>query len=227
MKNMKNSNFFLNLTVIYCVCLIVSNISAVKLVSVGIFMFPAAVFLFPITYITNDILAEVYGYEKAKSVIWTGFSMNLAAVLFLWATTMLPSPVFFEGSAAYKTVLSNTPRMLIASLAAYLCGSFINAFIVSKLKRKTNGKHMALRLILSTLVGEGLDSMIFITIAFVGDMPIQSLLTMIATQASIKVLYEIILYPLTKSVINKIKTSEDIDTIDENVKYNPFKVIKN
>jgi len=218
-----NSTFFLNLTVVYCVCLIVSNITAFKIVGIGSFVFPAAVFLFPITYITNDILAEVYGYEKARPVIWTGFLMNLLAVAFLWSTTYLPSPVFFEGGDAYKAVLSSTPRMLAASLTAYLCGSFINAFTVSKLKIATKGKFLGFRLILSTVLGEGIDSIIFITIAFIGQMPFPSLLTMIATQAVIKILYEIILYPITKIIINKIKRAENIDAMDTSIKsYNPF-----
>jgi len=217
----KHSAFFLNLTVIYCVCLIISNITAVKIVGIGNFVFPAAVFLFPVAYITNDILAEVYGYEKAKTVIWTGFSTNLVAVLFLWATTYLPSPVFFDGSEAYKSMLSSTPRMLIASLVAYLFGSFINAFIVSRLKTATKGKQMALRLILSTIVGETIDRALFITIAFLGQ--VDNLIMMIATQATIRIIYEIILYPLTKIVIGKIKKAENIDAIDENIQYNPFK----
>ena len=224
MTNEKNSSFFLNLTVVYCICLIISNISAFKLVEIGTFVFPAAVFLFPVAYITNDILAEVYGYKKTKTVIWTGFLMNLIAVAFLWLSTMLPSPVFFsEGSGAYSAVLSSTPRMLAASLTAYLCGSFINAFVVSKLKIATKGKLLALRLILSTALGEGLDSLIFITIAFYGQMPFPNLLIMIGTQAIIKILYEIVLYPVTKAIINKIKKAENIDVVDTDIKnYNPF-----
>jgi uncharacterized integral membrane protein (TIGR00697 family) len=180
-------------------------------------MFPAAVLLFPVTYIANDILSEIYGFTKTRKIIWLGFFINFFTVAFFALTLLLPSPSFFEGSAAYAAVLGSTPRVLGASLCAYLAGSFLNASTVSRLKaaaEKQSGRQirpagsLAFRLILSTIIGESTDSVIFITLAFIGSMPLSSLKTMIFTQATIKILYETALYPLTRTVILKLRKKE-------------------
>lgn len=202
-----NSDLFLFIGMLFTACLIVSNITSFKVVQIGGAQLPAAVFLFVITYILNDVIAEVYGYEKAKRIIWTGFGLNLFVVLYFQFTIWLPATAGSTGADAYATVLGNTPRMLAASLAAYLAGSFLNAKIMVVMK-KLNEKQLFARCITSTFFGELVDSIFFITIGFIGILPTSVVITMIITQAAFKTLYEVIAYPLTRSVIKKIKQIE-------------------
>ena len=144
-KRMKEpvSMLFCLLTVLFTVCLIVSNLIAGKIFSIGgVVTLPAAVLLFPVTYILGDVFTEVYGFKKARNVIWTGFAMNLFAVLIYLAAVALPAPAFFEDQEAYRTVLWSTPRVLAASFTGYLVGEFSNSFVLSKLKVLTKGKRL-------------------------------------------------------------------------------------
>lgn len=160
--------------------------------------------IFPVIYIVNDVLAEVYGYEKARRVILLGFVMNLIAVVCYNVTIWLPAPVFFENSEAFSIVLGSTLRLLVASFIAYLVGSLVNAKLMVILKKWNEGL-LFLRCILSTLFGEGLDALIFIFIGFFGTMPTEALLLMIVAQAVFKTVYEIIVYPLTRYVIVRVR----------------------
>ena len=184
--------------------LIISNILAFKTFTFFDIILPCAVIVFPIIYIVNDILAEIYGFRKARRVIFLGFIMNLLAVILYAIAIALPAPVFFEGSEAFRLVLSNSPRVLLASFTAYLFGSILNAYVMTYLKDKAE-KYLFIRCIASTICGEGLDAILFITIAFYNTMPITALIIMIISQAAFKTVYEIITYPVTKSVINYIK----------------------
>lgn len=195
-------------TVLFVTCLLLSNVAAFKMIQVGPFVLTSAVILFPITYIVNDVLAEVYGYEKAKFTIKLGFLMNLLMVVFFAVTIWWPAPVWFEHGSAYALVLGNTPRILCASLIAYLVGNTMNAKVLCKMKA-SGGKSLFARCFTSTLVGEFLDSIVFITIGFYGVMPNNELLLMIVTQATFKTLYEAIGYPLTKIVIKKVEAYEN------------------
>lgn len=197
------------LTGMFCASLIISNILAFKTFSFyGDIVLPCAVIIFPLTYIINDVLAEVYGFSKAKTVILLGFLMNLVAVLCYTIAILLPSPVYFDGQEAFALVLSNTPRILIASFIAYLVGSLLNSYSMVKMKEKYE-PHLFGRCICSTIIGEGVDACLFITIAFFGTMPNTMLLIMIIAQATFKTVYEIIIYPFTRYVINKIKKLEE------------------
>lgn len=194
---------------LFVTCLLLSNIAAFKMIAVGPLTLTAAVILFPITYIINDLLAEVYGYKKAKSTIVMGFAMNILMVTFFMVTIALKAPVWFEYSEEYALVLGNTPRLLCASLIAYLCGNTLNAKVLCKMK-ESGGKSLFARCVLSTLVGEFVDSIIFVTIGFMGTMPNDAMLTMIVTQASFKTVYEIIIFPVTQEIIKYVKRVEGI-----------------
>ncbi len=192
------------ITGIFCVCLIISNILASKTFIINNIVLPSAIIIFPIVYLINDILTEIYGFNLAKRVIFLGFFMNLVAVISYQITILLPGtdPIV---SNAFNIVLGSTPRILIASLVSYLTGSYINAYLMKLMKSKWDN-YLFARCFLSTLFGESLDSIIFITIAFVGTIPTIELITMIICQAIFKISYEVIVYPLTKYVINWMNT---------------------
>ena len=198
-------DFYAVLSGVFCASLIVSNILAFKTFSLGSIVLPTAVIMFPIVYIVNDVLAEVYGFEKTKKVIITGFVMNFIAVIAYNIAIALPAPVFFNGADAFALVLSNSARVLLASMSAYLVGSISNAKVMEILKLKQGEKGLMARCVLSTLVGESLDALIFITIAFIGTMDTVSLITMIVSQAMFKTIYEIVFFPVTKKVIGAVK----------------------
>ncbi len=223
MKN-KVSVLFMLAGILFATCLLISNILASKIVMVGPWSAPAGVLIFPLAYIINDVIAEVWGYQKARLIIWAGFGVNLLAILFFSIGVAVTAAPFYENQEAFATVLGNTPRIVAASLLAYLFGSFLNAFIMSKFKVITHGKGFSLRAILSTLAGEGVDSLIFISVAFAGVFPVNVILTMIFTQALIKTVYEIAVLPLTILVVKKVKQLEGEDTFDFSVSYNPFRL---
>lgn len=223
MKN-KVSVLFMLAGILFATCLLISNILASKIMMVGPWAAPAGVLIFPLAYIINDVIAEVWGYQKARLIIWAGFGVNVLAVLFFSAGIAVPAAAFWTGQEAFATTLGSAPRIVAASLLAYLLGSFLNAFVMSKFKVLTRGKGFSVRAVVSTLVGEGADSLIFITIAFAGIFPLQVLLTMIATQALIKTVYEIAVLPLTIWVVRKVKEVEGVDTFDYSVSYNPFRL---
>lgn len=217
----RDYKYFTLVTAIFVTVLIISNIIAVKLFKVGSFILPAAVILFPVSYIFGDILTEVYGYANARRVIWTGFLCNLIAVLAIWLGGLLPnlSP---DGQTAYNSILGFTPRLLVASFIAYLVGEFLNSFVLAKLKITTKGRFLWIRTIGSTIVGEGADSAIFITIAFAGILPGAALLTTILSQWLFKVAYETLATPLTYLVVNFLKKKENEDYYDRHTNFSPI-----
>ena len=215
------SRLFMMIAVTYVTCLLLSNLIAGKMWAVTeSITLPAAVILFPVTYILGDVFTEVYGFKNARTVIWLGFGASFFAVAIYLIVIALPHPAFFEAQDAYRTVLGTTPRVAAASFIGYLFGEFSNSMILSKLKVKTNGRWLWVRTILSTVVGEGFDSVIFITISFFGTMENGVLLRMILFQYLFKVLYEIIFTPATYAVTGWLKKKEQIDTYDHDVKYN-------
>lgn len=203
-ENMTKTELYAMLCGIFTASLIVSNIIAGKTFDFFSFTLPCGVVIFPVIYIVNDVLAEIYGYENARKVIILGFLMNIVAVICYQITILLPAPVFFENSEAFSIVLGSTFRLLIASFAAYLVGSIVNAKLMVYLKKWDEDK-LFFRCIVSTLFGEGLDAIVFIFIGFLGTMPLEALLLMIVAQALFKTIYEIIVYPLTRTVIIKIR----------------------
>lgn len=213
---------FLILACFFVTSLLISNIIAGKLVTFQGITLPAAVILFPLTYIFGDVLTEVYGFKKTRLIIWTGFGANLFMALVFMLTVALPYPDFWHGQNAYATVLGFTPRLVLASLVAYFAGEFSNSTVLSRLKVKTQGRNLWLRTIGSTIVGEGVDTLLFIFIAFGGSLPFGALGGMMLAQYLWKVVYEIAVTPLTYLLVGWVKQKEQLDVFDTQIKYNPF-----
>ncbi len=218
------SSWFVLITAVFLTCLITANITAVKLVTVFGLVLPAAIIIFPISYIFGDVLTEVYGYRQARRVIWLGFVCNLIAVVAIWVGQVLPAASFWDGQAAYERILGYTPRLLAASFLAYLVGEFANSFVLAKMKIATNGRWLWTRTIGSTLVGQGLDSLVFITLAFAGTIPLAGLASAVVTQWLAKSVYEAAVTPLTYTVVNFLKRREGLDVYDHETRFNPLLV---
>lgn len=217
-----HSSRFVLLVALFVTCLITANIMAVKLVVLGGLILPAAIVIFPISYIVGDVLTEVYGYSKARRVIWLGFICNAVAVLALWLGQILPPAVFWKDQAAYEAILGSTPRILFASFLAYLVGEFSNAYVLARLKVATRGRHLWLRTIGSTLVGQGLDSLVFMVAAFAGTIPGHALATAVVVQWLAKSSYEAAATPVTYLVVNRLKRKEGVDHYDQHTRFNPL-----
>ena len=207
-------------TAIFVTCLITANVIAVKIISIGPLILPAAIIVFPLSYIFGDILTEVYGYRQARRVIWLGFLCNLIFVAFNWIGQVLPPASFWGGQEAYETILGYTPRLLVASFCGYFVGEFANSFVLAKMKVLTKGRWLWSRTIGSTIVGEGLDTLIFITFAFIGTPSF--VLVMILYHWLVKVGIEAVATPFTYMVVNFLKKKEAIDTYDYETNFNPF-----
>jgi uncharacterized integral membrane protein (TIGR00697 family) len=221
------------ITALFVVILVVSNIIAVKIVHILGLSLPAAVILFPVEYIFGDVLTEVYGYARARQVIWTGFFCNLVAVGAFWIGGLLPAVPFWSAGVfktpetaqqAYQAILGFTPRLLLASFTAYLVGEFLNSFVLARLKITTKGRFLWIRTISSTIVGEGADSAIFITTAFWGIFSPGNIGISILSQWCFKVVYETLATPLTYLVVNALKKAEQEDYFDQGTDFNPLKV---
>ena len=210
--------------ILFAACLLISNILAIKIIMIGPWAAPAGVLIFPVSYIIGDVVTEVWGFRKARLIIWAGFAVNLIAILFYSLSISIPSAPFWINQNAYATVLQYSPRIALASIVAYLFGSFINAYVMSRVKVLTSGKSFSLRAVVSTIAGEGIDSMIFMSVAFIGLIPGKNLMVMIGTQATLKIVYEIIVLPFTILVVKWLKKQERIDTYDTEISYNPFKI---
>jgi uncharacterized integral membrane protein (TIGR00697 family) len=215
---------FLVIAAVFATTLVVSNIIAVKIAGIAGLTISVSFVLFPISYIFGDILTEVYGYAAARRVIWLGFACNVLAVIAIWLGQILPSASFWENQAAYETILGATPRLLVASFIAYLFGEFLNSFVLAKLKVATAGRWLWLRTITSTVVGQGVDSVIFITLAFVGTMAGGDLARTIVTQWLAKSAYEALATPLTYAAVSYLKRLEGVDTYDRDTNFNPLSV---
>lgn len=216
------SIWFVSLTALFVTCLIVANILAVKLIDVFGMTLPAGIIIFPLSYIVGDVLTEVYGYRQMRRVIWLGFGCNALLVVALELGRILPSSSFWMGQAAYEQTLGQTPRILLASFLAYLVGGFANSFLLAKMKVATNGRWLWMRTTGSTLVGEGLDSLIFVSVAFIGTMPGYALAASITTQWMAKTLYEVVAMPVTYIVVGFLKTREGVDAYDRSTTFNPL-----
>ena len=182
MEGTKYSHWLVIVVAVFVTCLITANIIAVKLVDLFGLILPAAIFIFPLSYITGDVLTEVYGYRQARKVIWLGFMCNVIVVLAISVAQVLPAASFWDGQKAYERILGYTPRIVAASFLAYLVGEFANSFVLAKLKIATQGRWLWMRTIGSTLVGQGLDSMVFISLAFAGTIPVHALTLAVVTQ---------------------------------------------
>jgi len=216
------SIWFVIIVAIFITCLITANIAAVKLIGVFGFVLPAGTIIFPMSYIFGDVLTEVYGYRQARRVIWLGFLCNFILVVALWIGQVLPPASFWDGQKAYERILGYTPRLLVASFLAYLVGEFANSFVLAKMKIATKGRWLWTRTIGSTVVGEGLDSFVFMTLAFAGTIPMVALSIAVLTQWLVKSFYEAAVTPLTYIVVNFLKRKEGVDIFDYDTKFNPL-----
>lgn len=218
------SPLFVAATGLFIACLVAANIISVKLIAIGGWFVPAGVVIFPVSYILGDVLTEVYGYRSARRVIWLGFLCNLVVVAAIWVAGLWPAAPFWKDQPAWDAILGFTPRLLAASFVAYLIGEFANSFVLARMKIATQGRWLWSRTIGSTIVGEGLDSLVFITIAFAG-LPNFDLTTAILTQWTIKVIYEVAATPLTYLVVTYLKRKEGIDVYDRDTQFNPLALV--
>ena len=215
---------FMVLGMLFTVCLIVSNIIEQKLILIGSVEATAGLLIFPISYIINDLIAEVWGYRKVRLIIWNGFLMNFLAVIVFKISIWVPGSENFSNQEAFASVLGNTQRIVIASFIAFLFGAFLNAFVMSKMKIMQRGRGFSIRAVVSTLVGEGADSIVFFTIAFSGLIPFNDMWVLILTQTGMKTGYEIIALPITNKLVKWVKKREEVDVFDTEISYNPLKI---
>ena len=208
--------------ILFCVCLIAANLLETKVIEVCGLSLTCGLLVFPISYIINDCIAEVWGFEKARIIIWSGFAMNFFVVALGLIAVQLPAAPFWEGEAHFNFVFGMAPRIVVGSLLAFLVGSFLNAYVMSKMKLRNQGRYFSLRAIASTLVGETADSLIFFPIAFWGLIGVKELAGMMAAQIVLKSRYEGLVLPLTIRVVKAVKRMEDTDVYDEGVSYSIF-----
>ena len=222
--NSKVSVPFMLLGILFNVCLIAANLLETKVIQVFGITVTAGLIVFPISYIINDCIAEVWGFKKARLIIWSGFVMNFFVVALGQVAVALPAAPFWEGEESFNVVFGMAPRIVVASLSAFLVGSFLNAYVMSKMKIASKGKNFSARAIWSTVVGETGDSIIFFPIAFAGIIPWNELVLMMGVQIVLKSLYEVLVLPVTIRVVKYIKKVDGSDVYDENISYNILKV---
>jgi len=215
---------FIACTALFITCLLTANVLASKLIAAGSLTLTAGIVIFPISYIVGDVLTEVWGYAATRKVIWLGFACNVVMVAAIWAGGALPPASFWNGQAAYQEILGQAPRILVASFAAYLVGEFANAYVLAQLKIATAGRWLWVRTIGSTIVGEGLDSLVFVGLAFTGTIAGGALVVIFVNQWLVKVVYEAFATPLTYAAVAWLKSRERIDTFDLNTDFNPLRL---
>lgn len=221
---MKHYKYFSFITGIFCAALIVSNVLDTKFFQIGSTAFPAGIILFPVVYVFGDIFTEVYGYKQSRKAIWAGFFSLLILVVTLEIARALPAAEFWKDQAAFEAVLGKVWRIALASITAYLLGEFVNSFTVAKLKLRQKGKSMPIRFVASTIVGQAVDTAVFIVIAFAGSMPIGAMVTVFLSAWAFKVIWEIVALPITVPLVKWLKNAEDEDYYDEGTNFNPFKL---
>lgn len=215
---------FIACTALFITCLLTANVTAAKLISVGSLTLTAGIVIFPVSYIVADVLTEVWGYGAARRVIWLAFGCNVLMVAGIWAGGALPPAPFWKGQAAYEEILGHAPRILAASFVAYLIGEFANAYVLARLKIATAGRWLWVRTIGSTVVGEGLDSLVFVALAFAGTVSAGALVQIFVNQWLVKVVYEALATPLTYLAVGWLKNAERVDVFDLETDFNPLKL---
>jgi len=218
--------YFDVIVAVFAASLLISNLAATKLIEFKIGSFSIFTdgggILFPVVYILDDVLTEVYGYKYARRAIWTGFGIMLLAVFCFTVVRYMPIAPGYTDQSAFEAVLGFFPRIVVASLTAYLIGEFLNSYVLAKLKVKTKGKKMWLRLVSSTVIGELFDSIVFCTIAFGGILSGGDLLNYVLVGWTFKSCYEIVVLPITYRIINSLKRAEAVDAYDKKTNFTPF-----
>ena len=215
---------FMLLGILFNVCLIAANLLETKVIQIGSLTVTAGLLVFPISYIINDCIAEVWGFKKARLIIWSGFAMNFFVVALGLIAVAIPAAPFWEGEEHFDFVFGMAPRIVAASLMAFLVGSFLNAYVMSKMKVASQGRNFSARAIWSTVVVETADSLIFFPVAFGGVIAWKELLIMMGIQIVLKSLYEVMILPVTIRVVKAIKKIDGSDVYDTDISYNVLKI---
>lgn len=218
------SVLFMLFSILFCVCLITANVLETKQISVGPFNITGGLIVFPISYIINDCVCEVWGYGKARMLIWIGFAMNFLFVTFGVLCDLLPAAPYWDNEAGFHAIFGLAPRIAAASFVAFIIGSFVNAYVMSRMKISSGGRNFSARAILSTVYGETADSLIFFPLALGGVVPLRELPILIISQVVLKTLYEILVLPVTIRVVRATKRYEGEDVYDNNVNYSIWKI---
>ena len=221
------SVLFLVLATLFTTSLMAANLFATKQISFGPANFTGAIFVFPISYIVNDVVSEVWGFRRAKTLIWMAFALNFFFVILGWLIDIIPGVDWWQETPAgigFHAIFGIAPRIVLASFLAFLVGSFLNAFVMSKMKVRDAGKRFTLRAVISTLLGEFCDSIIFFPVALLGIVPLDQMPSFVLWQVGLKTAYELIILPVTIRVVKWVKTRENIDVYDNNISYNIFKI---
>ena len=217
------SLLYLLMCIIFCTCLIIANLVEIKTIDLGPMTITAGLVVFPISYIINDCVVEVYGFRKARLMIWLGFGVSLLVAVLLQVAIILPGGSQWMWQSQMETIYGVVPRIMCASFLAFLCGSMVNAYVMSRMKRAEGERHFSLRAVVSTVFGEGVDSVIFFPIAFWGILDTSSIISLILTQTLLKTAYEIMILPVTLRVVRKVKKAEQLDTVDNGISYKWWK----
>ena len=218
------SVLFMLFSMLFCVCLITANVLETKQMSFGPISITGGIIVFPISYIINDCVCEVWGYRKTRMLIWLGFFMNFLFVVFAAICDAIPGAPYWDNDAGFPAIFGLAPRITVASFVAFVVGSFANAYVMSRMKVSSQGRNFSLRAIMSTILGETADSLIFFPLALGGVVPNSELPVLILSQIVLKTLYEILILPVTIQVVRFTKRHEGIDEYDKNINYNIFSI---
>ena len=222
--NKKVSVLFLFLSLLFCVCLITSNLLGTKQIQVGPIALTGGVLVFPVSYIINDCVSEVWGFRMTRLLIWMGFLMNFFVVAVCALCDWIPGASYWQFDEQFHYVFGLAPRIALASFLAFLCGSFVNAYVMSRMKVRDQGRRFTLRAVLSSVFGEVVDSLIFFPLALGGVIPWEEMPSLMISQVTLKTLYEIVVLPVTIRVVAFTKRHDHEDVFDKDVAYNIFKV---
>ncbi len=223
-KDNKVSVLFMLFSILFCVCLIAANVLETKQIAIAGISLTGGLIVFPVSYIINDCVCEVWGYKKARLLIWVGFAMNFFFVLLGALCDFIPGAPYWTNDAGFHAVFGLAPRIAVASFLAFICGSFVNAYVMSRMKLSSGGQNFSLRAVVSTIFGEGVDSIIFFPLALWGVVPTEELPWLMLWQVVLKTAYEVVALPLTIRVVNYVKKYEQEDTYDKGVNYSIWKV---
>ena len=222
--NQRISVLFMMYSILFCVCLITANVLETKQISFGPANMTAGLIVFPVSYILNDVVCEVWGYRRTRLLIWLGFAMNFLFVVFGAIADWIPGAPYWHGEEGFHQIFGLAPRIAGASFLAFLAGSFINAYVMSKMKLSSDGRNFSARAVMSTIWGELTDSIIFFPLALGGVIPWEEMPSLVITQVTLKTVYEIIALPVTIRVVNFTKKHDHEDVFDRDIAYNVFKV---
>ena len=215
---------FMMLGVLFCVCLIAANLLETKQIAFGPIDLTAGLIVFPVSYIINDCMVEVWGYRRAKQLIWMGFAMNFLFVFLAALCDALPAAPYWDNDEGFHAIFGLAPRITLASFVAFIAGSFVNAYVMSRMKIQSGGRNFSARAIMSTVYGEAADSIIFFPLALGGVVPLKELPILIISQVILKTLYEILVLPVTIRVVKAAKRHEGEDAYDNGINYSIWKV---